>query len=44
MPGTYEERVIGEGSVLSKDTVICYGYEVSVIGYMWVQSVGEMKQ
>ena len=44
MPDTYEERVIGEGSVLSKDAVTWYGYEVSVIGYMWEQSVGEMKQ
>jgi len=27
-----------------KDAVTCCGYEASVIGYMCVQSVGEMKQ
>jgi hypothetical protein len=44
MPGTHEEWVIGEAGVLVKDAFTCYGYEASVIGYMWVQSVGEMKE
>lgn len=43
MHGTHEGWVIGEGSVSLKDAVTCHGYEASVIGYMWIQSVGEMK-
>jgi hypothetical protein len=41
---TCHDWAIGEGSDLFKDAVTCCCYGASVNGYVWVQSVGELRQ